>query len=97
MIGAVRQGLHAGKIAGIPTHAEICNALSSAVIRLLMADGTTASRSAARAMLRSSHTAINMRSVVGSNSRFIACIEERCSALLCHVDPERSQGEGPQY
>ena len=45
---------------------------SIAAMRLLTADGTIASRSAARAMLRSSQTATNRRSVTGSKWRVIA-------------------------
>jgi hypothetical protein len=44
---------------------------SRAAIRLLMADATMASRSAARAMLRSSQTAMNMRRLAGSKGRVI--------------------------
>ena len=39
---------------------------SIAAMRLLIAEGTMASRSAARAMLRSSHTAMNRRRLTGS-------------------------------
>ncbi len=42
---------------------------SIAAMRLLTADATIASRSAARAMLRSSQTAMNSRSVTGSKVR----------------------------
>jgi hypothetical protein len=44
---------------------------SSAATRLLIADATMFSRSAARAMFRSSPTAINIRSVTGSKYRFM--------------------------
>ena len=52
-------------------------ACSSAAMRLLTADATIASRAAARAMLRSSQTATNRRSVTGSSVRRMAGARQR--------------------
>ena len=71
------------------TSSVVPTSCSSAAMRLLTAEATIASRAAARAMLRSSQTATNRRSVTGSRVRLIVRPRRQAGCRLWHAGSER--------